>query len=60
MIRCNHAYQKLFPFIVACHSSLPPLLLPCINDQHIVKLHLPVLEPIVRYDIKLQPCSDLV
>ena len=63
----NHAYQKLFPFIVACPHSL--LLLPvplyypqetllCTNDWYVIRLP-PALEPIVQYDVKLQPCPDL-
>jgi hypothetical protein len=46
-IHRNHAYQKLFSFIIARPNSLPPLLSPCTNDRHVVKLHLPFLAPFV-------------
>jgi hypothetical protein len=65
----NHAYQKLFPFVVTRPSSLLPLPPSRICDQHVVKLHtlkpflvnnryvakLHFSEPshIVRYDVKL-------
>jgi hypothetical protein len=35
----NHAYQKLFPFVVTRPSSLLPLPPTRIYDQHVVKLH---------------------
>jgi hypothetical protein len=35
----NHAYQKLFPFIVTRPSSLLPLPPSRICDRHVVKLH---------------------
>jgi hypothetical protein len=35
----NHAYQKLFSFIVTCPSSLLSLPLTRIYDRHVVKLH---------------------
>jgi hypothetical protein len=44
MIR-NHAYQKLFPFIVTRPSSLLSLSPLYICDQHVVKLHIPELFP---------------
>jgi hypothetical protein len=65
---CNHAYQKLFPFIITRPSSLLSLPLTRIYNWHVVKLHnsrssindryvvkLQSLEPspIVRYDVKL-------
>jgi hypothetical protein len=59
MICHNHAYPKLFPFIVTHPNSHLSLLSPCIYDRHVVKLHLPILEPIVRYNAKLQPHPDL-
>jgi hypothetical protein len=59
MTRHNHAYQKLFPFTITHPHLLLPLLLPCIPDQHVIKLHFPILAPIVWYDIKLQPHPDL-
>jgi hypothetical protein len=60
MIRCDHAYQKLFPFIVACPCSLFSLPSSRIHDRHIVKL--PTSGPLpwnVQYDTKLQPRPDL-
>jgi len=61
----NHAYQKLFPFVVTRPSSLLPLPSTHIYDRHVVKLHnfrssindryvvkLHILE-LVRYDVKL-------
>jgi hypothetical protein len=44
MIR-NHAYQKLFPFVVTRSSSLLPLPSTRICDQHVVKLHILELSP---------------
>jgi hypothetical protein len=64
---CNYAYQKLFPFIIACPHSLLLLPIPIFcpqetplypHDQYVVKLP-PALETIVRYDVKLQPHPDL-
>jgi hypothetical protein len=58
----NHAYQKLFPFIIACPNSLLPLSTPLlclqetplhIHDWHIIKLHIPGLSPSNRHIIKL-------
>jgi hypothetical protein len=52
----NHAYQKLFPFIVTRPSSLLPLPSTRIRDRYVIKLHIPKLFPfpcIVRYDVKL-------
>jgi hypothetical protein len=37
-IHRNHAYQKLFPFIITRPNSLLSLLSPCINDQYVIKL----------------------
>jgi hypothetical protein len=50
---CNHAYQKLFPFIVTHPSSLLPLPLTRIYDQYVVKLQPSEPSPIVRYNVKL-------
>ena len=62
MIR-NHAYQKLFSFIVTRPNSLLPLLLPYVYDWYVVKLptseHFPILASIIRYDVKLKPHPDL-
>jgi hypothetical protein len=68
MIR-NHAYQKLFSFIITHPSSLLPLPSPRIPDWYVVKLHpsglslydwyivkLHILE-LVRYDVKLHLSS---
>jgi hypothetical protein len=35
----NHAYQKLFSFVVTCPSSLLPLPPTRIYDRHVIKLH---------------------
>jgi hypothetical protein len=63
----NYAHQKLFPFIVA-HPYLLPLLpisvlhlqetyvSPC--NQYVIKLPT-TLEPLIWYDVKLQPRPDL-
>jgi hypothetical protein len=79
---CNHAHQKLFSFIITCPNLLLSLSIPIhhpqethvnLFDWHVVKLHHPVLRPIVWYNvklptalephnqhvIKLQPCPDL-
>jgi Chromo (CHRromatin Organisation MOdifier) domain len=37
----NHAYQKLFSFVVTHPSSLLPLPPTCIRDRYVVKLHNP-------------------
>jgi hypothetical protein len=50
---CNHAYQKLFSFIVTRPSSLLPLPLTRIPDRHVVKLHIPELPINDRYVVKL-------
>jgi hypothetical protein len=50
---CNHASQKLFPFIVTRPSSLLSLPSTRIHDRYIVKLHPSGLSPLVRYDDKL-------
>jgi hypothetical protein len=47
----NHAYQKLFPFVVTRPSLLLPLLPTRISDRYVVKLHFSELPPIVWYDI---------
>jgi hypothetical protein len=61
---CNHAHQKLFSFIITCPHSLllptPPLL-----DQHVIKLHCPILRPTDQYIVKLQtvgllPCNQYI
>jgi hypothetical protein len=66
MIR-NHAYQKLFPFIIARPHLLLLLPIPLLRPQetplhicdwYIIKLP-PALEPIVWHDTKLQPRPDL-
>jgi hypothetical protein len=49
----NHAYQKLFPFVVTRPSLLLPLPSTRISDRYIVKLHIPEPSHIVRYDVKL-------
>jgi hypothetical protein len=62
----NHAYQKLYPFTVACPHSLLPLPIPLhrpqetplrLHDLHIVKLHHPNSFPhpqlVIWYDVKL-------
>jgi hypothetical protein len=58
----NHAYQKLFSFIITRPSLLLSLPSPCICDQHVVKLHIPKLFPFLWYDwyvVKLQPLELL-
>jgi hypothetical protein len=49
----NHAYQKLFSFIVTRPSSLLPLPSPHIPNRYIVKLQPSEPSPLVRYDVKL-------
>jgi hypothetical protein len=49
----NHAYQKLFSFIVTRPSSLLSLPSPHIYDQHVVKLHNVGSSIVIRYDVKL-------
>jgi hypothetical protein len=48
----NHAYQKLFPFVVTRPSSLLPLPPSRILTRHVVKL--PRSEPTTVYVVKLQ------
>jgi hypothetical protein len=52
----NHAYQKLFSFVVTHPSSLLPLPPTRICDRHVIKLHIPELFPflrIIQYNVKL-------
>jgi hypothetical protein len=48
----NQAYQKLFPFVVTCPSSLLPLPPSRISTRHVVKL--PCSEPSTVHVVKLQ------
>jgi hypothetical protein len=49
----NHAYQKLFSFVVTRPSSLLPLPSTRIPDRYVVKLQPSEPSPIVRYNVKL-------
>jgi hypothetical protein len=53
----NHAYQKLFPFVITRPNSLLSLLSPHINNQYVVKLptsdSFPHPRLVVWYDVKL-------
>jgi hypothetical protein len=46
----NHAYQKLFSFVVTRPSSLLPLPPTRICDRHVVKLHILKPFPFLRND----------